>query len=368
MKVLIIFTTKLHQNGISNNVMNYIKYIDKKDLQIDIVSLNIVKEKYIIDIISEANCHLYELTMRNKNPIKYFFELIKIIRTEKYDIVHAHGNSATLSLEMLAARLGGTSIRIAHSRNTSCTHKFLDKLLRPLFNVTYTHGFACGKEAGEWLFKNREFTIIPNGNDTDKFKFNSNFQKYFKEKYHLQNKIVLGSVGTLTKQKNTIFIIEIMKELVKKNDNYVLFLFGEGPLRENIEKLISDYHLENNIYMMGRINYVSDILNAMDLMIFPSIYEGFPNVVIEWQINGVPALISDTITQTCILTDLVIPLPINQGCSIWVENILSFKKVDRNNCSLEAIKAVRDKGFDIKENANYLKTKYIELLKEEGRI
>lgn len=107
--------------------------------------------------------------------------------------------------------------------------------------------------------------------------------------------------------------------------NTKFFLIGDGPLRKKIEASASDI----NVCFIGTVNNVSDYLNAMDGMILPSLFEGLPLVAIEWQLNGLPILISDTVTRDCALINTVRFMSLEQSATTWAEAILG--KIKENN-------------------------------------
>ena len=365
MKVLNILTDGLCMDGISNSVMGYYRNIDKELIKMDFVS------KFVIDSLSEeieSNSNkVYTLKDRKKRPLKYLKELSKIIRENQYDIVHAHGSSSILCLEMIAAKKAGCKVRIAHSRNTKADHKILDKLLRPIFYKTYTHGFACGEEAGKWLFGKRKFEIINNGKDIEKFKYNETVRNEFRKKYNLENKVVIGHIGNFNEQKNHEFLIKILSELLKNgNKEYYCILIGTGYLQEKIKQQVEDLEIKENVLFVGQTEEVEKWIQAMDIMVFPSKFEGFPNVLVEWQIAGLPSIISDKITNAVQLTDLVKFESIEKSPSDWVEKICNIEVNDRNKNQQEILEQIKEKGFDIKENAKKLEKIYQNLKEEVG--
>lgn len=358
-KILMIPTSNFVNDGITNSIMNYYKYIDKQDIQIDFVVPNKLCDRLKKEM--EANNSKYYELNRKKNPIKYIIDLKNIIKREKYDIVHAHGSSAILLLEMYAAKLAGCKIRISHSRNTKSAHPIVDKLLRPFFYRTYTHGFACGKDAGKWLFGNREFTVIPNGNDVQKFKYNKEIRQNFRKEMNLNQKKVIGHVGRFNYQKNHEFLIDIFYELTKLDSNAMLVLIGEGKLFNDIKEKVKKLGIKEKVIFVGESLKINKWLQAMDIMVFPSRFEGFPNVVVEWQIAGLPCIISDTITTDVKLTNLVQFMSLETSPKQWAEKINQIEIIDREKIQEENIKMIREKGFDISQNANLLKQKYIEI-------
>lgn len=363
MKVLNILPTGLCMDGISNSVLNYYKNIDNNKVNIDFAVPSVIENYEKIIKNNGGNIHLIQ--GRKKRPFKYIKKLARIIQEGKYDMIHAHGSSAILCLEMIAAKKAGCKIRIAHSRNTKADHKILDKVLRPVFYKTYTNGFACGEKAGNWLFGERKFEIINNGKNIEEFQYNSDIRKKIREEYNLSNKIVIGHVGGFNYQKNHEYLLEIFEQLNVINKNkYKMVLIGDGKLRETIEEKAKELGIYNNIIFVGKTAEVSKWLQAMDIMVFPSRFEGFPNVVVEWQISGLPCIISDKITKDVKLTRLVQFESIEDKPKKWAERIDKIEIEDRERNKEEIHKQIREEGFDIKENAKKLEEIYMKLYRE----
>lgn len=370
MKLLIIATSKFEMDGITGSIMNYYRYMDKTDMTIDFVLPNELPNYLQDDIVEDkTKIHVLPMKLRKKRPISYILKLKKIIKEGNYDIVHAHGSSAILFLEMYAAKLARCPIRIAHSRNTKCDHPIVDKILRPFFYQNYTHGFACGKKAGEWLFPKRKFTIITNGNDIQKNQYNKQIREEYRKKYNLDDKKVIGHVGNFNYQKNHEFLIEIFDQLVKLDDSYYLVLIGEnrvnGKIKEEIEQKVKEKGLSQKVLFVGKTPEVAKWIQAMDIMVFPSRFEGLPNVVIEWQIACLPCVISSEITEEVQLTDLVKFMSLKDKPEKWAEEINNIKIINRETIKNKTIDEIREKGFDVKENAKFLKETYQELIRSK---
>lgn len=172
------------------------KMFGKSDVIIDLVSCRGFDPKMKSNV-DEANFHnIYRLEYRDTNQIKYFLDLYKIMKKEKYDVIHVNGQSATMSVEMLAAKLAGCKLRVAHSHNSRCLHKKAHNMLKPLFNATYNDAIACSKEAGDWLFGDKPYWILNNGIDIDKYKFSTTTRTEFRKKLKLSDKdIAVCHVG-----------------------------------------------------------------------------------------------------------------------------------------------------------------------------
>lgn len=365
MKILNVLTSPLVYDGISMSVFNYFDNIDNKKIQMDFVTSYIIDE--LENKIEKKKGRVYIIKERKKHPLKYIKKLSSLIKENNYDIVQAHGSSAILCLEMIAAQMAGCNIRIAHCRNTKCNHVILDKLLRPIFYKTYTHGFSCGELAGKWLFKNRKFEIINNGKDTEKFKYDEEIRKKMRHQYDLEDKIVIGHVGNFNEQKNHTFLMDILYNLVQINPNYYLVSIGKGNLQTEIEQKARKLEIEKNVLFVGESSEVEKWLQAMDIMVFPSKFEGFPNVLVEWQIAGLPCIISSAITKEVKITDLVQFISLEKSPKYWAEEICKVELQGRNLIKDKVIGQIKEQGYDIKENAKKLEKIYEKLVKEIGK-
>ena len=361
-KVLMVNTVPMIYDGITMTILNYVSNMDRSDIQVDFVAINHLEERLRKQIL-ELGSKVYELTDRNTHQFKYIKELASVVKNGGYNVVHIHCNSCTATIDLLGAKLGGATLRCPHSHNTKCAHNTINKALRPLFNILYTDGFACGKEAGKWLYGKGEFLILKNATNTDKYKFNEKARAEFRAKYKLEGKIAVGHVAHFTYHKNHPFLIDFFKEVVERDKRYVLFLIGDGKFKELMMTKVKDYGIENNVVFVGTTLDIPQYLSMMDMMVLPSLYEGLPNVVIEWQISGLPILVADTVTPDCKLTDSVKFLPLTQDK--WVNSVLECNvDIDRKEHSERNIKLISDAGFDIKKQAALLKQYYIEHLNQ----
>lgn len=361
-KILYINTVPMIFDGISMTLLNYAKNMDTKDVQLGFVTINKLEPEMENEIL-KLNGNIHELNSRNTNPIKYVMSLAKLIRKEKYEVVHIHGNSATMAVDLMGAFLGGAKIRAPHSHNTTCSHLRAHRFLKPLFNILYTDGFACGVDAGEWLYGKRKFKVLNNATDTSKYSFsNANRIKYRKE-YNLEGKVAIGHVAHFTFHKNHSFLINSFEKAIKTNPDLVLFLIGDGKYKKEIEDMVNEKNLSGSVVFTGRLLDIPGILSAMDSMVLPSLWEGLPNVVIEWQAAGLPCVLSTEITEECKLTESVSFLELNEDS--WANALSSQIEEDikkRENTSFVNRQQISDKGYDIKRNAIQLKNYYWERL------
>ncbi len=359
-RVLNILTGGLRREGITSTQLEFMRKMDFSDLRIDFLAVHNNADDVIKEFES-LGCKVIIAPDRKQHPIKYLRFLKKLIKAENYDVIHVHGSSSLLALELSVAKKLKMPMRIAHSHNTKSDNAKLDKLFRTKFYKSYTHAFACGKDAGEWLFGYRPFTIIHNGNDFKKFEYNQYFRSEIRSKYEIGNKLVIGYVGNLNNnQKNISFLLDVFAQVKSRNNNSLLFLIGDGAYKEEAKQKVESLGITDSVIFTGRVSNVNEYLQGMDIMCLPSFYEGLPNVVLEWQIAGLPCYVSDKVTDECKVSELVEFLPIDNGTELWADKILSTRiSDDRTEVSQNSCRAMREAGFDIVESAKLVKSIYM---------
>ena len=354
-RVLIVDTNPMIMDGITAAILNYAKHIDRSKVWLDFVSINEVSEQ-VLDRIQEIGAKLTVLSMRNTNPFKYVLALSKVIKKGNYHLVHAHGSSCTLTVEMLASALAGVSC-CPHSHSTNCQHKKVHRLLSPLFRCLYKQGFACSAEAGKWLYRKKRFEVLRNGIETEKYRFRSVYREQYRQQFGLQDYVVIGQVAHFTPVKNHMFTLALFFELCRQSDRFSLVLMGDGELRSQIEAKAGNLGIADKVIFTGSIDYVPQMLSAIDMLVLPSHYEGFPFSVIEAQTAGLKVFASNEVTRDCAFSDLVTYLDLQ--VDTWVEAIESEEvRPDRNVSSENGMKSVVLAGYDIKESANHLTEVY----------
>lgn len=356
--ILVICTNVFGYNGIAGVILNYYKVLDKKKMNIDMILINEPSED-VKKLFEENGSKIY-VVKRNSNPIGYMHKIKKIMRENNYDLVHIHGNSATMAIELLAAKQVGIPVRIPHSHNTTSDHMRAHKLLKPLFNKNYSYGFACGNEAGKWLYGDKSFVVINNGVDTDKFKYNEEYRKEIRSKYGVDNKFVVGHVGLFNYQKNHEILIEIFRKLYMKNPNSVLMLVGEGEELEYIKELVKDEKLENDVIFIGTTDEVNKYMMAFDALALPSRFEGLPLVLVEAQCCGLPCVASTNVSIESNITGLVDFVDYDKDIDIFVDklNTINVRNRERAVIAEEAIKTIKLKGYSICDNGKRIEELY----------
>lgn len=359
-RVLHIFHN-MGNGGIENFVMNYYRAIDREKIQFDFLT-SVEEEGYFDEEIKKMGGHIYHAYPKKKNPIKNYFSIAKIVRDKGYNIVHRHTGSAISNIDLLAARHGGAEVLISHSHATKAGKKWLHYLARIIFYVKVEE-FACSKEAGRWLFgksdvENGKVQIIRNAIETQLYKFDEEERRKVREEKNASGKLIIGHVGNFNEVKNQTFIIDIFDSIQRRSENVELWLVGDGEWREKIEKKVEKLELQKKVVFWGKRNDVSNIMQGMDIFLFPSLHEGFGIVLIEAQCSGMYCLASiDTIPKEVNITGTVKFISLNESAETWGEEIIKISKKDwGRECGYKCIK---EAGFDIKDAAKDLERRYL---------
>lgn len=361
MKILLINTVSTDKNGITNVLFNYLKAMDTEGIQMDLVSINQPDEYYVKEVEKRGG-QLFVLPRLN-GTVLYWKSLRNLIRENMYNAVHIHGNSHTTVLELTAARAAGCGVRMVHAHTTTCKYIVAHKLLAPMFHALCTHGIACGEAAGKFMFGKHPFTVVNNGVDTEKFAFNQEHRDAIRKKCCWDGCKVIGHVGYFLEVKNQQWIIEVLRELLNDDDTYRLVLIGDGKLREQVTAKAGEYGILDKVTFTGKINSVDKYLNAIDLILMPSLFEGLPLSLIEQQANGLRCVVSDTITAEVDKTGNLIFLPLSISAVEWAKQITQIEMIsdaERKEMSEDAVKSITKCGYSIKDEALKLKKIYLD--------
>lgn len=364
MRVLVISTVRLRLNGITSVIMNYYRKMNKKNMKIDFVVINEISDDYKDELKNNGSDIFY--LQRKNNLIKYISDLKNILKNGDYDVIHVHGNSALMVIETIIAKYAKVPVRIVHSHNTTCSHKILHKFLQPILSRTANYGFACGKEAGKWLFKNNNYELIKNGIDLSIFTYNHEKRIQTRKKINAGNRKVIGHVGNFVYQKNHEFIIESFNELIKIDKNYLLLLISDGMLLDQIKEKVNRLGISEHVIFLGKTTEVDSYLQAMDIFILPSHFEGLPVVLIESQALGLPCIVSDKVSEEAKITDLIEFLPINDT-NTWVNKIMNINTDNRKEKSITAHLLIDKSGYNVTNNAYKMKSLYEKYLIESRK-
>lgn len=350
--------THMNRGGLETMLMNYYRQIDRAQVQFDFLTHREYPGDYGEEI-GKMGGKIYHLPLLNPFSKHYKTELsIFFDEHPEYQIIHVHQDCMS-SVILKEAQKHGVKIRIAHSHCSSQEKnlKYILKMFYKHFIPQYaTNLIACGEDAGRWMFCGAEFEVLNNAIDAKKYVFNKNKREKLRESLEISaDELVVGHVGRFSLPKNHCFLIDVFKNILDKKDSK-LILVGDGQLRSQIEEKVKILGIQDKVIFTGVRADVADLLQAMDVFVFPSNFEGLPVAMIEAQASGLPCLISDKVSIECKKTDLVQQIPLSAGTEVWAKAVISAEKSVERRDIYEIIKA---SGFDIEENAKRLQNFYL---------
>lgn len=343
----------MHRAGLETMLMNYYRNIDRTQIQFDFLTHRPDRSDYDDEIESMGGRVFYAPRLYPQNYPAYFSYMRSFFYEHpEYRIVHSHIDAMSY-LPLLAAKKAGVPIRIAHSHNTSINKDFkypLKQYFRFCIPSVASHCFSCGDAAGKFLFGNRNFKIIPNAVDADKFVFDPYLRSIKRKELGLENKFVIGNVGRFEKEKNHKFLISLLPGLLKKENNAVLLLVGEGSRFNEIKRLADQCGLKEKVCFLGNRSDVNELYQVMDVFVLPSLFEGIPLVGIEAQFSGLPCIFSDKVPKDVGIARDSAFIPLSED--IWIDEMLRAKEKNRE------ISKIDNAMYDIKHAYPVLEDEY----------
>ena len=358
MERIAVIMGKMHSGGKKNLVMEYYRHIDRSKIQFDFIC-DEDSNAIPTDEIEKLGGRVY-IVPRYQNILANIKAIEKICKENKYKI--AHGYNGTMNIfGLYAAWRAGVPVRINES--ISMAHKsdkktILKNILKPFSRCFATHFMANGEACGKWqfgkLYDDRKVAIFKTVINADENKFDQQVRDKCREEYELKDKVVIGHIGRLTAQKNTLFIIDVFAEITKIEKNAKLLLIGDGDLREEMLKKITDLGIQKSVLYLGRREDIKQFYNAMDGFLLPSLYEGLPVVGVEAECCGLPMFFSTEIPEeSSVCEDLGVFISLEKSPGEWADAIL---KVVKRNMPIRRgrIEDVKVAGFDSSVEANKL--------------
>lgn len=355
----------LSDGGVEAMLMDIYRNIDHEAIRfIFLVQSN--NRRYEEEIIKYGGKVYQIVPLHSAGLISYIKSIITICKLEHVDVVHCH-NLTQNPILLFAALIAGVKVRISHSHLTTTFSRKAEKMMpviRFAINLFSTHRLACGNDAGRFLYGKKDFLVINNAIDIDKF-FDAEPVNLEKEFGLSPKDRVLLHVGRLSKQKNHTYLIDIMEKLANLKNNVVLICCGSGPEMEKIKQTIFEKGLEERILLLGSRTDIPRLMKSADLLLLPSLYEGFPVTLVEAQASGLYSLVSDTIDRECDLgLNLIQFLPINDSVDKWVNEICRLIDTYNSGFKIFDIKEeLEAHGYSSKKNSSVLEKIYLTALK-----
>lgn len=373
MRVLVLDTV-MDRGGAETMMMNYLRHFDRDKIVYDFLVNRDYRAAYE-DEIEALGGRIYRMCpMYPQYFGRYKREFCDFLdRHPEYRIIHSNLEERSYFPLRIAAEKG-VPVRIAHAHNRPVGFD-IKSIFREYFRMRLpkyvTHMFACGTEAGDWLFgeKNRDKVIQQrNAIDTAAYRYDSSLATQVRRELGVtdSNTFVLGHVGRFFPQKNHTFLIDIFDEVHKQCPNSVLWLVGGGELNDELKNQIKakvdELGLHDVVKFLGVRSDVNRLLQGMDSFILPSLYEGLPVTMIEAQASGLPCTISDRVPKQCDITGNVQVVGLKEHPAEWAKRILRQHAAQMEANRASGTEAVIDAGFDIASNAKWLQQFYFDAL------
>lgn len=356
----------LHSGGKRNLIMEYYRHIDREKVQFDFIcdsdSNGIPYEE-----INKLGGKVYTVAPYKQLHF-HMLDTYRILKKNKYDIIHAFDNTLNV-FPMFLGKLLDIKVRISESiskGDKSEKKTFLKYVLKPFSHLFATQYMANSIDCGKWQFgknayENGDIEIFKTVINADDNAYDESLRKVTREKYAWNDKVVYGFIGRYVEQKNPLFLIDIFREIASLQDNAILVMIGFGELGDDMMKKVGEYGLADRVKDLGRRDDIRQFYNAFDAFLLPSLYEGMPVVGIEAQCTGLPIFFSKNITEETTACELAHYIGLDKSPKEWADTIVSVVNdylPNRRSYSAE----VKEAGFDSDSEAKRLQELYFKLL------
>jgi glycosyltransferase involved in cell wall biosynthesis len=352
MKRLLCIVGSMNAGGAETFLMKIYRQLDKTKYQMDF-AVATEKEGFYDKEILQMGGKIFHITPKSVSAVKNFNSIRDIVRDNRYNYVLRTSQHSLSALELLAAKLGGAKVRVFRSSNSNTTtgskkeltlHKICKFMPRAFANVR----IAPSTEAAEFMFgkgciQNYKAFLLHNAIDTNIYQYSTEARNRIRKELGIESEFVIGHVGRFNQQKNHKFLIEIFVQILQKKPNSKLVLTGVGELEDKIKQQVYEYHIEDKVIFTGVRKDIPQLLSAFDVFLFPSLYEGMPNTVIEAQTTGLSCVIADTITKEAVITNIVYQVSLQESVQSWADKVLQVGQSKR----MDKSKEMKEKGYDI---------------------
>lgn len=323
--------------GIEGFISNLLLHMDREHLKVDIVAVRFRKSIFT-QPLKEVGIRFIELSGQLHQLWTNYNMFQHLLQKEQYDAVHLNAFQGMSMNYLKLAKAAGIPIRIAHSHNTALRKSrtkeiklMIHAICKKALAKYATEYWACSVSAAQFLFPpcitdSRNFQVIPNGIDVERFRRSSLGRMQARSALGIgESQLVIGHVGRLCDQKNQSFLIDIFANVKKRNADSVLLLVGGGDSAA-LEAKTKQLGLQDSVILYGTTDKVECLLWAMDIFVFPSLFEGFGIVVLEAQAAGLPVLCSDRVPKEARFLPSTCAMPLEDGADKWARQVLRLQR------------------------------------------
>lgn len=352
--------------GVETFLMNYYRRVNSTKFHFDFWC-HYPTMAFEDEVVKKGSL-VYHGCARSKNPLHGYLEIQSFFHkhAHKYNAIWSNKNTLTNVDDLKFALKYGIPKRIIHSHNVltegngtdARLRDFLHKRHRKIISTLATDFWACSNSSADWFYsddKHIRFQCkqIHNAIDVKQFSFNMEIRDRYRCNFGLEGSFVVGHIGRFQPQKNHEFLIDIFQKICQIRPNAHLLLAGSGELEPIIKEKVHNLSLEQHVHFLGMRNDIPQLMQAMDVFLLPSLFEGFPLVLVEAQAAGLPCVISDSITDEVKLTSSTVFMNLASEPEIWAKVVCS-QMFRNNDCRDDILKTGYDIDSQVKILENYL--------------
>lgn len=345
-KRILVYGMTDNPGGIESYLLTILDKATNRGIQLDFITdfPTIVYE----DILKNAGARIFFIPAKGKKMREHLVEFRRVLKEHpEYETVYFNILDAGAAFSMFIPWIMGRKI-ISHSHNGNTDKKILHSLCKPFLNIMTDKYVACSKLAAEYMYGERlcskkDVLIVPNAIDAKKYDYDEKVRNEYREKFGVENHLVICHVGRITNQKNPYRLIDIFAEIYSQRVDAVLLYVGSGELESDVKTYVRERGLDEKVLFLGKRSDIANIMQASDVFLLPSLYEGLPIVAIEAQASGLPCILSSNISEETDITGLVRFLELEEDNTQWAGQVLKSSKQKRKSCLRTIIEAGYDK-------------------------
>ena len=364
-RVLMVIPNFRPSSGITTYAMNYYKIIDPDKVHMDFCVYWDGSENYEKEI-KDTGATIFHLKA-GKNIYNHYKCCDEILKNGNYHIIHDNTLSVSIPI-MQTAKKRGVPVRILHSHNSRLgetkVKEMRNRMIVPVLKNFSTDFAACSEMAARALFGDSEYYLIPNIVFEQNLAFSKERREQTRRRMNAEGKIIIATVGRAVPQKNPLFALQVIKEVIKKHPDVEYWWIGQGTMLDTIKDEAEKIGIQNQIRLLGNREDVPDLYQAMDIFFLPSLFEGLPVTGVEAQAEGLPSVLSSSITRELTYTDLIEFVSLNDTIDQWVAAI--ERQISRIGERRSYIQELRKSPFSEYHAGDYLTEIYERLLKQHA--
>lgn len=350
---------KLGSGGVEKLLVSVLENINRSDIMFDFL-LSTKEEGFYDEHVKELGAKLIRIPSGNGiiEKIKKRIKVYMFLTKGKYQFVHLHGTQPQTYVDAYLAKKAGVKNVFLHAHNTksSTDHRtYILPLFKFIFGKYPSYYIACSQEAADYMWPKdvdpNKCSVVINGIDFNKYEFSLEKRKTFRHENHLEDKFVVGNIGRFAEQKNHKFLLKVFSGVKTRIPNSVLLLIGEGKMKEQLIDMANQMGINDSVIFYGTTKDVPSALMGMDVMCFPSFYEGLGIVAVEAQAASLPVVVSEGVPESANISSYYHKMNLKDSENVWADKVCSFLNSSYRKNNMQFLK---QSPYDIRETANKL--------------